>query len=245
MDLDRRSFVMGMATGGALLAFGGLRPAALANPTGGVPGGCRLLLGHPEAAPAFARGARAVLARAGCRELGIVDAPGGPIAAHDALRAQLARAQGTRWIALVDDGGAALFQELVRAASGRLLARGNHACAADGAVPLRHVWVAASPTWSARALLASSLTGTGASFSVAEDVLGAAPSPPVPPAAGVDTFVRRSPDWIECVGQAVAAAALGLGAAAASAVEPRFVHRAAREQGTLPTRRLATFVADL
>src|SRR5690606_29693853 len=103
------------------------------------------------------------------------------IAAHDVLRTRMERARGTRWIALVDDGGAALFQELVRAASGRLLARGSHACAPYASVPLRHLWVAASPAWSARSLLASSLMGTGASFSITESFLAGTPSAPAPP----------------------------------------------------------------
>jgi hypothetical protein len=244
MEVDRRSFVMGMAAGGALLAFGAPR-AALAKAGGGAPGGCTLFLGHSDAAPAFARGVRSVLARAGCPEPGIVDAPGGPIAAHDVLRAHAERARGTRWIALVDDGGAALFQELIRAASGRLLARGSHACSQDASVPLRHLWVAASPTWSARALLASSLIRTRSSFAITEQILGGAESTPPPAAGRRDTRLPGSADWVECVGQAVAAAALGLGAAAAPAGDHRFVHRAARDEAPLPTWRLATFVADL
>src|SRR5690606_7507511 len=119
-------------------------------------------------------------------------------------RAHAERARGTRWIALVDDGGAALFQELIRAASGRLLARGSHACSQDASVPLRHLWVAASPTWSARALLASSLIRTRSSFAITEQILGGAESTPPPAAGRRDTRLPGSADWVECVGQAVA-----------------------------------------
>ena len=35
--------------------------------------------------------------------------------------------RGTRWIAVLDDAGAAVFQEMIRASAGRLLARGSHA----------------------------------------------------------------------------------------------------------------------
>lgn len=244
MHVDRRSFVKGIAAGGALLVFGAPRPA-FAAPPAGVPAGCTLLLGHPGVEAAFARGVRAVLARAGCRELGSADGIGGPIASYDALRGRLERAHGTRWIAVLDDGGAALFQELVRSAGARLLARGSHACSPDGAVPLRHVWVAASRAWSAGPTLASALGATGVGFSVAESFFGEAAAPAaVAPGAG-DERAERSGDWIECVGRAVALAALGRTAEAGPPVERSFVHPARAGERTPPTERFASFVVDL
>src|SRR5690606_21896647 len=171
MEVDRRSFVKGIAAGGALLAFGAPRLARAAAPAAAAPAGCTLFLGHPGVEAAFARGAGAVLARGGCRELGGAAGIGGPIADYGAIRGRIARARGTRWIAALDDGGAALFQELIRSEGGRLLARGSHACSPDGAVPLRHVWIAASPAWSAGPPLAAALAATGAAFSVAESFL--------------------------------------------------------------------------
>src|SRR5690606_12693177 len=190
----------------------------------------------------------AVLARGGCRELGGAAGIGGPIADYGAIRERIARARGTRWIAALDDGGAALFQELIRSEGGRLLARGSHACSPDGAVPLRHVWIAASPAWSAGPPLAAALAATGAAFSVAESFLDeAAPpaGPQAPPPAASEALATGSRDWIECVGRAVARAALGLAAEAGPAVSRTFSHGERTGEPPLPIARFASFIVDL
>jgi hypothetical protein len=237
VDVDRRSVVKGMAAGGALLWFGA--PGwSLAGGSGGGPERFALLLAHGDADAAFAGGARTVLTRAGCRELEVVEAKGGPLADPGALAARMERSRGTRWIAVLDDAGAAIFQELVRGAGGRLLARGHHAASPHDAVPLRHLLVAASPAWSARALLASRLAGTGPRVAITETFLsetGPAPS------------FRRDDDpdaaggWVACVGQAVAASALGLRARPRAGGDP--VSRGGR--AAVPAaQRFASFVVD-
>lgn len=236
MDVDRRSVVKGMAASGALLWFGAPSWARAAEPPHGR---FALLLAHgdADAEAAFARGARTVLARAGCRELEIVDAKGGPLADPRALAACMERSRGTRWIAVLDDAGAAVFQELMRAAGGRLLSRGNHAASPHDPVPLRHLWVSASPAWTARALLESRLVGTRARFAIEESVLDATPRAP---SVRRDDVADEPDGWFACVGQAVAASALELRPVRRTPSDSRAVERGLARQA-----RLATFVIDL
>ncbi len=80
----------------------------------------------------------------------------------------------------MDDGSAAIFTELVRNASGKLLLLGSHvSCrwrfhARRGSPDisgLRHVWAAASPAHSAGGILASHLVANQSSFSIVENFL--------------------------------------------------------------------------
>ncbi len=211
MDVGRRTVVKGMAAGGALLAFGAPRwafGAPVADPRAAR---CVLLLGDVDAHAGVARGARGLLARAGCVERALVAPPGGVLAAPDAVRARLAQARGTRWIALLDDAAAAVFQELVRGVDGRLLSRGHHTATAtaDGTAR-RAAWMAASPAWAAGALLAASLAAPAAGVSISESFV--ADRPAAPPPRGADALLIPTDDWCAGVGQAVAACALGLGA---------------------------------
>jgi hypothetical protein len=239
MDVDRRSVVKGIAVGGALLACGAPR-WALAGASGPDGRPCALLLGHADASPAFARGARAVLERAGCPELALGTSPGAPLGAAGALSERMARSRATRWIAVLDDAGAAIFQELVRSAEGRLLARGHHGLGSDGV--LRAAWVAASPDWCTAALLASCLRKPPANVSITESFLAAAV--PAEPSADPRGLLHPGSDWIECVGQAVAASALGLGARHRLPADS--AQRAgARGAGAPPAARFVSFVVDL
>jgi len=241
VKLDRRTLVKGLAAGGALLALGSPR-RTLAATAAAEPEAlrCGLLLGHAETAAAFERGARSVLDRAGQPEPEVVHWPGGPLALPSALPGQVGRASARRWIVALDDAGAAVFQEMIRSAGGRLLSRGAHACEVGGTASLRHEWLAASPRWSAGALLASLLRDGQAGFSIAESFLATAAVAPA--ALERDAFLRRSDDWVECVGQAVAGSALGLGA---GRDVPAPVERARARDRRLPRRRFATFVVEL
>jgi hypothetical protein len=105
-------------------------------------------------------------------------------------------------------------------------------------VPFRHLWVAASPAWSTRALLESRLDGMGTRYAITESYLDGRSRAPssarddVPDAAG---------GWVDCVGQAVAASALGLRPARRTAR----VSWAAPRETALVAQRFASFVVDL
>lgn len=247
MDVDRRNLMKGMVAGGALLAFGAPR-WGLADSPGCGPGRCALLLGHADVDDAFETGARAACARAGYEGLEVVKRKGGLLSDPGQMVELLERSRGTRWIAVLDDASAAVFQELVRSAASGLLSRGSHACSEDGSVPLRHVWMVASPVWSAGALLAASLIEGGTSFSITETFLHEPSAPraaeiPIPAPFGGRDEVGR--DWVESVGRAVAASALGLGAGRASPADRAFVHRTSHRERRLATQRFASFVVDL
>jgi hypothetical protein len=239
MGVDRRTLVKGLVAGGALLAWGPARFASAEAPAREPR--FTLLLGHPDADAAFERGARSVAERARCGAFEIVRSEAAPMRALRALTDRMARARGTRWIAVLDDGSAAIFQEQVRSMDGRLLARGSHACGQNGHAGLRHEWLAASPVWAAGALLASRSSEQGSSFEIRESFLSADPRASRRPEA--DNLPTKSEDWIECVGQAVAASAFGLGAGPELGRAHLRVARA-RER-SLPPRRFATFVVEL
>ena len=240
MEIDRRSLMKGVVVGGALLALGSSRWAAADSPPFRE-GRCTLLLGHRDADVAFERGARTVGERLACDAFEIVRSDAAPMLSPGALIERMERSRGTRWIAILDDASAAIFQELVRTADGQLLTRGGHACSPNGSVALRHEWAAATPAWSAGALLASGLIEQGSSFSISESFFSA--NPVASPALEIDDFLTRSDDWIECVGQAVAASAFGLGAGRELTPDRAFVART--RDRVLPPQRFATFVVDL
>lgn len=240
MEVDRRTLVKGMAAGGALLALGS-PPFATADSGRLREGRCALLLGLPDVDAAFERGARSVVARVGCDAFEIVRSASAPMLDPGSLIAWMERSRGTRWIAILDDASAAIFQELVRMLDARLLARGSHACSRNGPTVLRNEWLAATPAWSAGALLASRLIEQGSSFSIQESFVST--SPPASPALEDDDRSGRSDDWVECVGQAVAASAFGFGAGREIGADRAFVLRA-RERRLSP-QRFATFIVDL
>lgn len=204
---------------------------------------CALLLCNGGDA-AFERGARVVAGRIGAAPLEIVQLESGLLTETTALIERIERGRDARWIALLDDASAAVFQELVRSAGGRLLSRGSHASSDDGVFRFRHVWMTASPMWSAGALLASQLVRGGSSYSIQESFLDQ--TPVVCPGRDSGDFLGRSDDWVECLGQAVTASAFGLGAGRDLPPDLAVVHASHRGESRRPAvRRFTSFVADL
>ena len=241
MDVDRRSLMKGIVAGGAFLALGApgwARPESSSRARER----CALLSGHGEVEAAFERGARMVADRVGV-PLGMAKLERGVLAAPGALIDLIAHSRGVRWIGVLDDASAAVFQELVRSADGRLLARGTHVSSQDGSPRFRHSWMTASPMWSAGALLASHLAKSGSSYSITESFLDQ--NPAVPPQSECDDFFAESEDWVEWVGQVVTASAFGLGAGRDLPADRAFVGKASDAEKTLPARRFASFVVDL
>jgi hypothetical protein len=242
MDVDRRSLMKGMVAGGVFMAFGAPR---WAHGEASLPAGrrCALLLCNGSDA-AFERGARVVAARTGAAPLEIVKLENGLLTETAALIERIERGPDARWIAFLDDASAAVFQELVRSAGGRLLSRGSHASSDDGSVRFRHVWMTAAPMWSAGALLASHLAQSGSSYSIQESFLDQTPA--ARPGRECQDFLRRSDDWVECLGQAVTASAFGLGAGRDLPADLAAVHASHRGESRRPAvRRFTSFVADL
>jgi hypothetical protein len=193
----------GLVTGGALLALG--LPSRVFAST--IPGSVRkfgLLLGNTPADAAFAAGVRTAYALSSNARLNgiaeseaagrtesigkvwfspprVIKLKGGLLNEYEAVAKLLEGARGVRWIAVMDDGSAAVFMELMRSAGAGLILRGSHAFSSHGAfgrssfsrdVPeLRHVWTAASPEFGAGDVLAEKLLPGYSSFSIVEDFL--------------------------------------------------------------------------
>jgi hypothetical protein len=111
----------------------------------------------------------------------VIKLKGGLLNEYEAVAKLLEGARGVRWAAIMDDGSAAVFAELMRNAGAKLILRGLHAFSSYSAfdrpsfsqdVPeLRHVWTAASPEFSAGDALAEKLLPGYSSFSIVEDFL--------------------------------------------------------------------------
>ena len=173
MDVNRRNLMKGVLTGGTLLALG-VPPGAFASAPAGRAERFGLLLGNTSVDVAFAAGFRTAAqyaARGSGVAVSMKDSPeviklkGGLLNDYKIVARLLEKSLNTRWVAIMDDGSAAIFTELVRNASGKLISLGSHA-SADGASiqwgspdisQLRHVWVTASPAHSAGSILASHL----------------------------------------------------------------------------------------
>ena len=244
MDVDRRSLMKGIFAGGAVLAFGATGWARVES-SSRAGRRCALLLGgsNSELDAAFERGARVVTDRNGVGPLEIVKLESGLLAETNALIERIERCRGARWIAVLDDGSAAVFQELVRIADVRLLSRGSHASSEDGSTRFRHAWMTASPMWSAGALLASRLADTGSSYSITESFLD--DTQVVRPQLECDDFLARSDDWAECVGQAVTASAFGFGAGRDLPADRAVVHATSYGKRRPAVRSFTSFVVDL
>ncbi|MEO7560916.1 MAG: hypothetical protein ABIT23_11730 [Nitrosospira sp.] len=139
---------------------------------------------------AYAANARYAGMESGATGAGVagLDAPqvvkltGGLLNDYEKVAGLLEKFRDTRWIAVMDDGSAAIFMELARNAGARLILLGSHASFGDDAsmrhispgIPeLRHVWAAASPMHSAGGILASRLIENQGSFSIVENFLSA------------------------------------------------------------------------
>jgi hypothetical protein len=199
MDVYRRNLMKGALVGSTLLTLG-ISPITGARASDGSSGRLRLLLGSGVADAEFAAGARTAFAANARRA-----APSHDPAMHDATSAPDARGarsgleviklkdgllneyekvahlletfRDTRWIAVMDDGSAAVFTELVRNAGGGLVSLGSHASSSEALVRgsdapvsgLRHVWAAASPSHAAGGILAARLVESQRSFSIVEN----------------------------------------------------------------------------
>ncbi len=170
MDMDRRSLMKGLLAGGALLALG-TPPWAFAGPAVQRAKHCVLLLGGTGADDAFECGARAACTGMAYEGIQTLKLKGELLRDPSGIVELLEGSKGSRWMAVLDDASAAVFQEVMRNADGRLLLRGTHASSMNASCPLRHTWLTASPARSAGGLLASLLTGRRGSFSITEHFL--------------------------------------------------------------------------
>ncbi|HEU4854471.1 MAG TPA: hypothetical protein VFS89_04185 [Nitrosospira sp.] len=203
MDVRRRNLMKGLVTGGTLLALG-IPPRVFASTTAGSVRKFGLLLGNTPVDAAFAAGVRTAYALSSNVRLNgiaeseaagraesigkvwfspprVIKLKGGLLTEYEAVAKLLEGARGVRWIAVMDDGSAAVFMELMRNAGAGLILRGSHVFSSHSAfgrssfsrdVPeLRHVWTAASPEFSAGDVLAEKLLPGYNSFSIVEDFL--------------------------------------------------------------------------
>jgi len=194
MDVYRRNLMKGALMGSTLLTLG-IPPIATAAASAGKPGRLRLLLGSGAADAEFAAGARTAFAanarriatghdattaseaRTAQAGLEMIKLKDGLLNEYEEVAHLLATFRDTRWIAVMDDGSAAVFTELVRNAGGSLLSLGSHASSGEAWVrgmgarvpALRHVWAAASPSHAAGSILAARLVESQRSFSIVEN----------------------------------------------------------------------------
>ncbi len=187
MDANRRNLMKGMLTGGTLLALG-IPPGAFASAPGNARR-CGLLLENSPAHTVFAAGARTAHAafprveEAGVHDgvLKVVKLGRGLLNDYEIVAGLLEKSRDMRWIAVLDDGSAAVFMELARNAGARLVLLGSHASSGSSSrfdvsndIPeLRHVWVSASLGQSAGHILASRLAADQGSFSIVENFFAA------------------------------------------------------------------------
>jgi hypothetical protein len=194
MNVYRRNFMKGALTGSTLLALG-IPSTAMATASPDTSGRLRLLLGSGEADAEFAAGARTAFAarthhattdvaastasdaRSASSTLDVIKLKGGLLNEYEKVFHLIQTFRGSRWIAMMDDGSAAVFTELIRNAGGSLVLLGSHVSSgrvskresAKGIPGLRHVWAAASPAHAAGGLLAARLVGGQRSFSIVEN----------------------------------------------------------------------------
>jgi hypothetical protein len=199
MDVYRRNLMKGALVGGTLLSLG-IAPITTVAASAGKPGRLRLLLGSGAADAEFAAGARTAFAanarlaatghdatthdattrgdaRSAQSGLEVIKLKDGLLNEYEKVAHLLETFRNTRWIAVMDDGSAAVFTELVRNAGGSLVSLGSHASSGEALVrgngarvpELRHVWAAASPSHAAGGILAARLVESGRSFSIVEN----------------------------------------------------------------------------
>ncbi|MGA6827509.1 twin-arginine translocation signal domain-containing protein [Nitrospira sp. NS4] len=292
MEIDRRSLMKGLLAGGALLALG-TPPWAFADSPTRKPRRCLLFLGGNNVDDLFEKGVRAACVEMGYDGLQTVKVNGGLLSDPGKMATLLEQSGGARWIAVMDDASAAVFQELARTTGGRLLSVGSHVSGSEGR-PSRHVWLAASPAQGAGGLLAAQLSGARESFAITESFLNessaannltgwSAPGfssyrsagsesmhlhcsglsvseacrelgltgpedwTSIPPhVCKLETVSRQSPHWVESVGYAVAASALGVHSIQESCSTRAFVHRTGGlDERIVSSARFVSFVMDI
>jgi hypothetical protein len=219
MDVHRRNLMKGVLTGSTLLALG-IPPAAVAGAATGTPGTSgrvRLLLGSDISDAEFAAGARTAFAaiarhtpaytgvaaggnaKTGYGALEVVKLKSGLLNEYEKVANLLETFRDTRWVAVMDDGSAAVFTELVRNAGGSMVLLGSHVASEDAItaggqhVPgLRHVWAAASPAHAPGSILATRLAGGKRGFSIVEHFFS---TQPAAGGAGTDGFAPGFLGW--------------------------------------------------
>jgi len=174
MDVNRRSLMKGMLTGGALLALG-VPSWAFADSPARRPTHCMLLLGGTRADDVFASGAQAACAGMTNGELQTVNLKGGLLTGTDRMVEMLEQSRGARWIAVMDDASAMIFLELAQTVGVRLLSMGAPACSTESSCQHRTAWATTSPTHSVGGVLASQFIQRQDSFSITESFLQAPP----------------------------------------------------------------------
>jgi hypothetical protein len=283
----------GMLAGGALLALG-TPPWTFAGSPVRKAGQYGLLLGGSRADEAFTRGVRAACAGMAYTDMQTVKLKGGLTAGIDEVSKFLTETRGTRWIAVMDDAGAAIFLELARTLGAGMLAMGMHACSTDHSRLLRHDIASTSSVHSIGGLLASQAIQASDGFSITEGFLqkpagavGAVMSwgtpefsshrftgpdaihvhcsgcsllesrrllgletleewIPIPPqACASEPVTWQSKNWVESVGYAVTASALGVHSVRESCASRVFIHQAGNGTRTEPTERFVSFVMDI
>ncbi|WP_447987108.1 hypothetical protein [Nitrospira sp. Nam74] len=172
MEIGRRSLMKGMLAGGALLALG-TPPWAFADQPSRRPRHCLLLLGDTRPDHMFESGARGACAGMAYKDMETVKLKGGLLAGTDRMIKLLEQSRGARWIAVMDDAGAAIFLELARTAGARLISMGMHACSMDHS---SHDLATASAACSPGGRLATQLSRGPHGFSIKETFLHALPA---------------------------------------------------------------------
>jgi hypothetical protein len=198
MDMYRRDLMKGALMGSTLLALG-IPPMTMAASSPVKPGRLRLLLGSGGTDAGFAAGARTAFAAEARRAptgsdagiasdarstqsgLEVIKLKGGLLNEYEKVIRLLETFRDTRWVAVMDDGSAAVFTELVRNAGGSLVLLGSHVSSAEPSVRgsaarisgLRHVWAGASSSHAAGGILATRLREGQRSFSIVENFFSA------------------------------------------------------------------------
>lgn len=180
MDETRRNLIKGMFTSGTLLALGipGIPSAASINqPNMGKIQHCQLLLpGYTPINEAFISGANAAWGTYTNSQQGmlpIVKLRNELLTNPFKVAELLQQSHPVRWIAMMDNASAAIFNELIRNIGGHLLSLGLHTFSSDDTpLPLRHVWTTTSSLNGAGGLLASGLMQNQHNFSIVENFLG-------------------------------------------------------------------------
>ena len=292
MDIDRRSLMKGLLAGGALLALGTPSWTFADEPTRN-PKRCLLFLGDATVDDQFANGVRAACQEVEYDELEIMKVYGGLLSDPGKLVSLFEQTNGARWIAVMDDASAAVFQELARTSGGRFLSVGSHASVNAQACSLRHTWLTASSAQGVGGFLASRLIAARERFSITESFLNESPAtskptgwsapgfssyrragsdamhlhcsglsllegcaqlgltggegwtPIPPPISASETVSRQSRQWVESVGYAVAASALGVNEVQEVCSTRAFVSRTFNPNPLRSTQRFVSFVMDL
>lgn len=181
MDETRRNLIKGMFTSGTLLALGipSIASAAAINPPYmGKIRHCQLLLleNNTPINEAFISGANTAWGTYTNSQQGrlpIVQLRNELLTNPYKVAELLRQSHPVRWIAMMDNASAAIFNELIRNIEGHLLSLGSHTFSSDDPpLPLRHVWTMTSSLNSAGGLLASALMQNQHNFSIVEHFLG-------------------------------------------------------------------------